>query len=125
MDATGKTILNALRKQNLGHLEIFQPNGVMDIRISVNAEIQIPIESVKDEVSHPSVIKRKKDRISYEVDVGLLSVDLTQVTQNDGNGNQIKHELELEVKNPELFLKNPDAFNTFVASIRELSRFIK
>lgn len=97
----------------------------MDIRISVNAEIQIPIESVKDEVSHPSVIKRKKDRISYEVDVGLLSVDLTQVTQNDGNGNQIKHELELEVKNPELFLKNPDAFNTFVASIRELSRFIK
>lgn len=125
MDATSGAILNAQRKQKLGDLEIFQPNGVMDIRISVNAEIQIPIESVKNEISHPSAIKRKKDRVSYEVANGLLSVDLTQVTQNEGNGNQIKHELELEVKNPELLLKDPEAFNTFVASIRELSRLIK
>lgn len=97
----------------------------MDIRISVNAEIQIPIENVKDEISHPSAIKRKKDRVSYEIASGLLSVDLTQVTQNEGNGNQIKHELELEVKNPELLLNSPEAFNIFVASIRELSRLIK
>lgn len=125
MDATSGAALNAQRKQKLGHLEIFQPNGVMDIRLSVNAEIQIPVESVMAEVSHPSAIKRKKDRISYEVANGLLSVDLTQVTQSEGNGNQVKHELELEVKNPGLLLNNPEAFNTFVASIRELSRLIK
>ena len=97
----------------------------MDIRLSANVEIQIPIESVKNEVSHPSAIKRKKDRISYEVANGLLAIDLTQVAQDEGNGNQIKHELELEVKNPDLLLNNQDAFGTFIASIRELCRLVK
>ena len=125
MDAISGTILNAQRKQQLGHLEIFHPHGVMDVRLSVNNEIPIPIESVKNDISHPAAIKRKKDRVSYEVANGLFSVDLTQVTQNEGNGNQVKHELELEVKNPELILNNPDAFDSFISSIRELCRLIK
>lgn len=125
MDATTGAVLNAQRKHQLGHLEILQPNGAMDIRLSVNAEIPVPVDSVLQDISHPAVIKRKKDRVAYEVANGLFSVDLTQVTQNEGNGNQIKHELELEVKNPELLLNNSEAFNSFISSIRELCHLIK
>lgn len=125
MDSTSGELLHAQRKQNLSHLAIFQPNCVMDIRLSVNVETPILLETVANEVSHPAVIKRKKDRMSYEVAQGLLSVDLTQVFQNEGNGNKIKHELELEVKDPELLLNSPEAFQTFIDAIRELCQLIR
>lgn len=97
----------------------------MDVRLSANSEIKVPVDSVKNEIAHPAAIQRKKDRVAYEVANGFLSVDLTQVSQNEGNGNQIKHELELEVKNPELLLNDPEALKAFIASIREISRLIK
>lgn len=125
MDSTSGTLLHAQRKQNLNHLAIFQPNCVMDIRLSVNLETPIPLETVEKEFNHPMAIKRKKDRVAYEVARGLLSVDLTQVIQNEGDGNIIKHELELEVKDPKLLLNSPDAFQSFVNSIRELCQLIR
>ena len=126
-DASNGSLLSAQRKQNINHLAIFQPNCVMDVRLSVNMEHKIPIESIKDEVlmASENAVKRKKDRVSYEVARGLLSVDLTQVAQNDGSGNKIKHELELEVKNPELLFKSPEALKDFVDSIREMCQLIK
>lgn len=125
MDSTNGELLHAQRKQNLSHLAIFQPNCVMDIRLSVNVETNIPLENVANEIGHPAVTRRKKDRVAYEVAQGLLSVDLTQVIQNDGNGNKIKHELELEVKDPEILLNSQEAFQTFIDSIRELCRLIR
>ena len=67
---------------------------------------------------------RRKDRISYEVAQGLLSLDLTQVTQNNGDGNKIKHEFEVEVRDPEALLKSPEALQVFIDSIRELCQVI-
>ena len=125
MDSTSGTLFCAQSKQKLNHLAIFQPNCAMDIRLSVNIEIPVPLESVEKDFSHPAVIKRKKDRVAYEVAQGLLSVDLTQVIQNEGQRNAVKHELELEVKDPELLLKSPEAFKTFVDSIRELCQLIR
>jgi len=127
MDSSSGTLLHAQRKQNLNHLAIFQPNCVMDIRLSVNLETQIPLETVENEFNHPMATERKKDRVAYEVARGLLSVDLTQVIQTEigGGGNRIKHELELEVKNPELLLNSPEAFQSFIDSIRELCQLIK
>lgn len=97
----------------------------MDVRLSVNIEHPVDIESVRHEISNPLAVKRKKDRISYEVAQGLMSIDLTQVFQNEGNGNQIKHELELEVNDPASLLKNPEAFASFIDAIRDLCRLIK
>lgn len=125
MDSTSGALLHAQRKQNLSHLAIFQPNCVMDIRLSVNVETPIPLETVENEFNHPMALKRKKDRLAYEVAQGLLSVDLTQVIQTEGGANRIKHELELEVKDPKLLLNSPEAFQSFVDSIRELCQLIK
>lgn len=97
----------------------------MDIRLSANVEFPVPLESVKNEISNPIVFKRKKDRMSYEVAQGLLSIDLTQVIQSEGRGNKVKHELELEVKDPETLLKSSEAFQIFVDSIRELCQLIR
>ena len=63
----------------------------------MNAEIPVPVDSVLQDISHPAVIKRKRIESRTEVANGLFSVDLTPVTQNE-EINQIKHELELEVK---------------------------
>ena len=125
MDSTSGEMISALRKQNLSHLTIFQPNCVMDIRLSANVETPIPLKIAANEITHPSVIMRKKDRIAYEVAQGFLSVDLSQVIQNDGNRNNIKHELELEVKDPDLLLNSQEALQTFIDSIRELCQFIR
>jgi hypothetical protein len=125
MDSTSGTLLHAQKKHNLNHLAIFQPNFIMDIRLSANVENSVPLETVQKDFNHPMAIKRKKDRVAYEVAQGLLSVDLTQVTQNEGSVNKLKHELELEVKDPELLLKSSEAFKTFVDSIRELCQLIK
>lgn len=125
MDSGSGALVHAQRKQKINHLAIFQPNCIMDVRLSANLETPIPLESVKNEFNHPMVTKRKKDRVAYEVAQGLLSVDLTQVIQCDDGVNQIKHELELEVKDPEILLNSPEAFQIFVDSIRELSRLIK
>ena len=125
MDSSSGTLFHAQKKHNLSHLAIFQPNNIMDIRLSANVEIPIPLETVEKDFNHPTVIKRKKDRVAYEVAQGLLSVDLTQVIQNDGDANKLKHELELEIKDLELLLKSPEAFQTFIDSIRELCQLIK
>lgn len=125
-DATSGELLEAQIKQNIGHLAIFRPNCLVDVRLSVNVETKIPIESVKEELmNHPLKCVRKKDRIAYEVAQGLLSLDLTQVTQNNGDGNKIKHEFEVEVKDPEAVLKSPEALKVFVDSIRELCQVIR
>lgn len=97
----------------------------MDIRLSANVEIPISLDTVEKEFNHPMVIKRKKDRVAYEVAQGLLSVDLTQVIQNDGGANKLKHELELEVKDLESLLNSSESFQSFVDSIRELCQLIK
>ena len=97
----------------------------MDIRLSVNVEIPVPVEGIHDDLSKSAIIKRKKDRVAYEIANGLLSVDLTQVAQNGGNGSQLKHELELEVKDPKSLMNSPEALQAFVDSIRELSQLIK
>lgn len=125
MDSNSGTLLHAQKKHNLSHLAVYQPNFIMDIRLSANVEIPIPLEAVENEFNHPMVIKRKKDRVAYEVAQGLLSVDLTQVIQNDGGANKLKHELELEVKDLERLLNSPEAFQSFVDSIRELCQLIK
>lgn len=125
-DTKSGEFLEAQIKQNIGHLAIFQPNCSVDVRLSVNVEKIIPIDSVKDELlHHPLKCVRKKDRIAYEVAQGLLSLDLTQVTQNNGDGNKIKHELEVEVKDPEAVLKSPEALQVFIDSIRELCQVIR
>ncbi len=100
----------------------------MDVRLSVNVETKIPINTISETLlsaAEKDALKRKKDRVSYEVSQGLLAVDLTQVAQNEGYGDKIKHELELEVKQPELLLKSPEALKTFVDSIREMCQLIK
>jgi hypothetical protein len=128
MDAATGNLLSAQRKRNINHLAIFQPNCVMDVRLSVNVETKIPIDTISETVlsaAEKDALKRKKDRVSYEVSQGLLAVDLTQVAQNEGYGDKIKHELELEVKQPELLLKSPEALKTFVDSIREMCQLIK
>lgn len=123
--ASGEAI-EAQRKQNIDNLAIFQPNCVMDVRLSVNVEHFIDIESIRHEITNPSAVKRRKDRISYEVADGLMSIDLTQVAQQQaGSGNQIRHELELEVKDVSRLLNDPEAFKSFVDAIRELCRLIK
>lgn len=131
LDSASGTMINAQVKQNLGHLSIHQPNRAMDIRISANVEVPVSLESVKDQdLSQPAIIKRKKDRISYEVSSGFLTVDLTQVTQTQNYGgnagnNQVKHELEVEVIDPKKLMDSPEAFQSFVDSIRELCQLIK
>lgn len=123
-DVSSGEFVSAENKQNIGHLAIFQPNCLVDVRLSINIETKISIDAVKDEINHPMKVIRKKDRMAYEVAQGLLSIDLTQVTQNNGDGNKIKHELELEVKDPEALLKSPEAFQVFIDSIRELCQAI-
>lgn len=124
-DASTGEVVHAQRKQKLNHLEIFEPNCAMDIRISVNSEVVVPVENVKHEnINHPAVIKRKKDRLAYEIGQGLLSIDLTQVTQNEGYGNKIKHELELEVKDVKRLMESEEALKMFIDSLRELCQFI-
>ena len=70
------------------------------------------------------MIKRKKDRIAYEIGRGLLSIDLTQVTQNDGEGDKIKHELELEVKDVGRLMNSEEDLRMFIDSLRELCQLI-
>ena len=124
-DATTGDLVHAQRKQKLNQLEIFEPNCAMDIRISVNSEISVHVETVRSEdIRHPAVIKRKKDRIAYEIGRGLLSIDLTQVTQNDGEGDKIKHELELEVKDVGRLMNSEEDLRMFIDSLRELCQLI-
>ena len=124
VDASTGDRIHALQKQKLNQLEIFEPTCMMDIRISVNFESPFSLESVKNEdINHPAVLKRKKDRVAYEIGQGLLSIDLTQVTQNSGYGNKIKHELELEVKDVKRLMESEEALKMFIDSLRELCQF--
>lgn len=121
VDPETNSVLKAQKKRKLAHLAIFQPNFPMDLRISVSTEDDVPIKEI-DLSSLPRSLTRKKDRLSYEDSIGFLSIDLTQVTQNDSNGRQVKHELEVEVKKPRNLIESPENLKLFIDSIRELYR---
>lgn len=122
-------LLSAQRKRKLAHLAIFQPNASLDVRISVSTEDAVSTSTLPP-ATGPGVAfltTRRKDRIAYETDGGLFSVDLTQVVQQDGgpsSSGQTKHELELEVKRPRELLASPDKLRLFVDVLRELCRAI-
>ncbi|KAH8114529.1 mRNA capping enzyme [Phellopilus nigrolimitatus] len=88
-EKTGE-VKECLRKIRLGNLDVYSPKWNADWRVSVNLEAP---------VSHPTgsaTFTRRKDRMSYTHEEFMI--DLTQVTQTSGRGEQqqVMHELEIE-----------------------------
>ncbi|KAI5122797.1 hypothetical protein M0805_000140 [Coniferiporia weirii] len=88
-EKTGET-KECLKKIRLGNLDIYSPKQNADWRVSVNVEMP---------VTHPigsASFTRRKDRMSYSHEEFVI--DLTQVTQTTGQGQQqqVMHELEVE-----------------------------
>ena len=126
--ATGNP-LAALRKRTLAHLHVHQPCCPVDLRFSVNVEESVSLAGLNSQSSF--ITERRKDRVSYLVAEGSLSVDLTQVAQYDSgvrgsSGAQVKHELEIEVKSEDLgqFLRDARGSHVLLSSCRELSRML-
>jgi hypothetical protein len=81
-------------KIRIADLHVFCPNDPLDCRISVNLEADYngPVDDLRPSNSNGVPRTRTKDRLSYEHQ--FISVDLTQVTTDDGG---LTHELELEM----------------------------
>lgn len=119
---TGR-LLSIIRKNRIADLAIHVPNSSMDLRISVNTEVHLHDDGslgINPEREGPlemSATSRRKDRISYQIDDGFLSIDLTQVRQDDA----LKHELEVEIGKPLSIVKDPRLCHSFVRNLLDMA----
>ncbi|KAI9030347.1 CYTH-like domain-containing protein [Hyaloraphidium curvatum] len=93
-DFKSNKVTASIQKQRLANLDVHIPESLVDYRISVNVEHQVPVPYGRYPVS-----RRQKDRISYTYDA--FSIDLTQVWNLHAQGNErqsaeASHELEIE-----------------------------
>ncbi|KAJ1922053.1 mRNA-capping enzyme subunit beta [Tieghemiomyces parasiticus] len=98
-----------IEKHKIAHLDVYSPNTRMDFRITVSEEKPVPKPTV--DASH----ERQKDRLSYKHQI--WQVDLTQVKSTARRGAPtedltVTHELEIELADTDLFLRERSKFQT-------------
>lgn len=123
-DMQTNRILQAMDKRRVADLALHIPACPFDVRISVNLETIQPGLTEESLQGWPQVEgERLKDRISYEFG-DLLKVDLTQVRQGSNvAGSTPKHELELELSDAQMQLRNdPALVAKFLCNILDLAR---
>ncbi len=111
-DAATGAVTAVVDKQRVADLSIHLPAAAFDVRISVNTERTLPMESAAGN-GHT---QRRKDRVAYSLDGGALRIDLTQV-QQDG---EARHELEAEMGSP--LDVSPQSSLYFVRNVLDLVR---
>jgi mRNA capping enzyme, beta chain len=94
-DAKSGEVLATIVKIRIKNMEIHCPQEHFDYRISASLELDYPhaIEGLVDTNGRGDRTSRTKDRLSYQHQ--CMSIDLTQVTPE--NGGEKTHELELEL----------------------------
>lgn len=121
-DATTGKIMAVIEKKRIADLEIYLPALSCDLRLSINTESRIE-GVVETQLVAQQGSERYKDRLSYSFD-DFIQIDLTQVRQNLRGGNQMKHELEVEVIDIKRHLTrgDPEAFvHRFYASLLDIA----
>ena len=116
-------------KTRIADLDVFCPQDVFDLRISINVEMEYdgPLDGL------PPAYGRSKDRMSYKHQA--CSIDLTQVTDMEDKAKPKTHELEVELSSQDLLHEVglaqqnlPNHFepmvNGFVSNLRNLLRSI-
>lgn len=102
---TGQITANIV-KARVADLDILRPDNDLDIRISVNIEVEFagPIDDFINPSMSPRSQRdnsaREKDRLSYSHQA--TQIDLTKVTMSDANPPTVLHEVEVELDNGQL-----------------------
>jgi hypothetical protein len=141
-DAKGGTETARIIKVRIVDLDVYSPRTVFDWRISVNLEANFmgDLADLVDPATgrggprSGNVSDRFKDRISYRH--LAYQIDLTQVKTDGTQGNQLEHELEIEISPQQVreqgqlaIARKPnqyeDLIKGFVDNIRNLVRAVK
>lgn len=131
-DLVGSNVREIIQKTRLTDLHIHFPSLPYDVRISINSERSIPIEAFSPQTAIPvDQVSRVKVRNCY-CQNGFMEVDLTKVTDDNGNNSCCIYELELEIKDFELIQREREKLankqenkfvslcNTFLNGIRTI-----
>jgi len=116
VDQGSGKIVEVLRKRKLDHMIVHFPAAKLDVRITISVE---EVLGAADISTQQVQSQRHKDRLSYEIESGKYSVDLTQV-MSDGQ----KHELEVEVLNSAEFISDSCQQLNFINILRELTKSV-
>ncbi|KAJ3288604.1 mRNA-capping enzyme subunit beta [Rhizoclosmatium sp. JEL0117] len=100
IDTKTNDTIAVIEKKRIADLNIYSPSTQLDYRISINLELPADHPYSDEDSTH----ERNKDRLSYVFQ--CVQVDLTQVT--DGVNGQQYHELECEIANMDVLLREKD-----------------
>ncbi|ORY42792.1 mRNA triphosphatase CET1, partial [Rhizoclosmatium globosum] len=100
IDTKTNDTIAVIEKKRIADLNIYSPSTQLDYRISINLELPADHPYSDEDSTH----ERNKDRLSYVFQ--CVQVDLTQVT--DGVNGQKNHELECEIANMDVLLREKD-----------------